>query len=172
MGAALSRSTPCGRTHRMALQWGPGIPPEVTGNFCPPQGLESLSLPPSTGSDKLVPVCACVSVSVSAWTCPLGPGQCCEAPRVFPVRPEREGAHTFTHHTCTLTHAHTHAYQTHDPPSCSPLIQTTHMSHMHLGTHRRNTHAHTHTLTPGWLIGAHSLPRRWFPDSHRSCRPR
>lgn len=170
MGAALSRSTPCGRTHRMALQWGPGIPPEVTGNFCPSQGLKSLSLPPSTGSDKLVLVCACVCTCVHVCLYQFLPGPALSAravlrsPQSLP-RPPREGgcthtdAQTFTHHTCILTHTHTHTHQTHDPPSCSPLIQTTHMSHTHLGTHHRNTHAHTHTHTPGWLIGAHSLPR-------------
>ena len=109
----------------MALQWGPGIPPEVTGNFCPPQGLKSLSLPPSTGSDKLVLVCACVCMCVCISFCldlPSRPGQCYEAPKVFPVRPEREGAHTQMHRHSHTTHAYSHT-RTH--------THTRHMIHLH-----------------------------------------
>ena len=137
-----------GGPHRgVALQWGPGIPPEVTGHFCPPQGLKSLSSPPSTGSRQACAcVCMCVqgvSVSVSAWTCPLGPGSAAQ-PQSLPRLP-REGG-------CTHTDAHTHTHQTHNPPSCSPLTQTTHMSHRHTGTHHRNTclHPHPHPWLADW----------------------
>ena len=167
---------PCSPTpHRVGLQWGPGIPPEVTGNFCPPQGLKSLSSPPSTGSRQAC-ACVCVCVHVCACVCmcvhvcarcvcislcldlPSRPGQCCEALKSFPSA-LRGRVHT---HRCTdihTPHMHTHTHTRHIIHIHAPLSHKPHTCHICTQAHTTETHAYTHTHTPGWLIGAHSFPR-------------